>query len=219
MGLPFCKGDWQMPGAISSARLAPANENLPILIEASASRGSTLTRLLLLLPAVVAFSLPIAGLAFASSDVPSMIGTIAEKPMATAQIGVGIMMWFGLFIWPATRTFGRLFAKRRIAIGEDSIEITERGILGERRRRVSISDYQGIAHHIRASLSGLTHEIVLVHRDSTLNVTLKAGDRVTQTMIDEAKAWLGLPEVPARSIYERGQRAGVAAGASEFRAA
>lgn len=208
-----------MPGAISRARLAPANENLPIMIETSASRASSLTRLLLLLPAVVAFSLPIAGLAFASSDVPSVIGTIAERPMATAQIGVGIIMWFGLFVLPATRTFGRLFAKRRIAIGEDRVDIVERGLFGERSRSVAIADYQGIAHHIRASLSGLTHEIVLVHRKPELNVTLKACDRVTQTMIDEAKAWLGLPEVPARSIYERGHRTGTAPIAEAFRAA
>jgi hypothetical protein len=49
----------------------------------------------------------------------------------------------------------------------------------------------------------LSHEIVLVHAERELTVTLVRADRVTLDMLENAKSLLGLPEIPARAIYER----------------
>ena len=69
---------------------------------------------------------------------------------------------------------------------------------------VPLASYSGIAHHVRASLSGLRHELILVHPDPAKNLLVAVADRIPQATLDRAKALLRLPEVPAKSLYMRG---------------
>jgi hypothetical protein len=183
-----------------------ALDALPIRLEETVTRGAAATRLLLLVPCTLAIAIPVAAVAFAASSAPETLTMLAERPIAAAQIAAGLAMWLALFALPASRTIGRLWSRREVRIADGMAEIVDRSPVGTRTRVTPIHDYRGIAHHIRASLSGLTHEIVLVHADPALTVTLVASDRVTQTMIDKATALLALPEIPARSLYERKPR-------------
>jgi hypothetical protein len=58
-----------------------------------------------------------------------------------------------------------------------------------------------VAHHIRASLSGARHEIVLVHADRRRSVLLHFADRVLESELAAVARRLELPVVPARWIY------------------
>jgi hypothetical protein len=132
-----------------------------------------------------------------------MLDALAQRPLASIQIAAGLALWAALFVVPASRAITTLWRRRVVSIGHDTVEISDRLLTGARTCHVPLSAYSGIAHHIRASLSGLTHEIVLVHADPTLTVTIASGERVTQGMLDAAKSLLRLPEVPPRAIYER----------------
>ncbi|MGE0698061.1 MAG: hypothetical protein AB7O57_03120 [Hyphomicrobiaceae bacterium] len=191
--------------ALDRATPPPAFASLPLRIEPSGSPASKITRALLLVPALLAAAVPLASAALASASEPAILAALADRPVAAVQIGLGIVVWAGLFLWPARRALDRLWRRRQVVVHATSVEMIEVTPLGSRRREIPIGDYRGLAHHIRASLSGLTHEIVLVHADPALDVTLHSADRVTQAMIDSAKAMLGLPEVPARTLYERGR--------------
>jgi hypothetical protein len=59
----------------------------------------------------------------------------------------------------------------------------------------------GLAHHIRASLSGARHEIVLVHPDRARSVLLAFDAQVREADLKAMAAQLGLPVVPASLIY------------------
>lgn len=141
------------------------------------------------------------GIMLATVGEASGLGLLAERPLAALQTGLGLLLCGVLLAAPAIRILSRLFARREIVLHGETVEILCHTPVGIRRRQVPISAYQGVAHHVRASLSGLAHEIVLVHPRSELSVVLMSVDRVTQDMMDECKALFGLPEVPARSIY------------------
>ncbi len=175
----------------------------PIRLSQTVSTGSKISRVLLLIPVVAAISFPFVGLAVASTTNPTMLDALADRPLATLQIATGLVLWVGLFLLPARRMAQRLWASREVVIADGSVEIIERTWLGSHRQSTPVASYMGLAHHIRASLSGLTHEIILVHAEPSLTVTLVACDRVTQAMLDDAKALLNLPEISARAIYER----------------
>lgn len=182
-----------------SSRLA----QLPLKIDQRRSAGSTISRLLLLSPALVAGVLACSALAMAAADHPSLAALVVERPLASAQILAAIALWGALFVAPASMMIARLCKGREATITAVRVEITDRSPLGVRTHSVPLQDYLGIAHHIRASLSGLTHELVLVHREPAFDINLLSGERVTQAELESAKALLGLPEVSARTIYAR----------------
>lgn len=180
----------------------PRFDQLPIRIEQAAA-ATAFSRVLLLLPAVAAITALLAGVAIAAAGEPAMLDALAQRPLASMQIAAGLVLWGALFVVPASRAIATLWRERVVVIDDGIVEISDRRLTGARRRRVAICEYRGIAHHIRASLSGLTHEIVLVHDEPTLTVTVASAERVTQAQLDAMKSLLQLPEIPPRAIYER----------------
>ena len=135
-----------------------------------------------------------------------MLDVLAARPMASLQIAAGLLLWAALFVIPASKAIASIGRKRTVEILGGAVEIQDRTILGTRTRRAALASFDGVAHHIRASLSGLTHEIVLVHPDPSMTVTLASAERITQSKLDQVASLLGLSEIPARAIYERSAR-------------
>lgn len=185
-----------------------AFDRLPITVIQVASPSTGATRLLLLLPAIGALSTLLTGVAIAAVAEPGMLDAVARRPLASIQIAFGLVIWAALFVVPASRAIAAIGRRREVSIVDDVVEIKDRSLLGTRSRGARVGDYRGITHHIRASLSGLTHEIVLVHSNPSLTVTLLSADRVTQGMLDEAKTLLQLRELPPGTIYERHTNSG-----------
>jgi len=155
---------------------------------------------------VSAAAILLASISFATDGEASGFSVLAERPLAALQTVVGVSLCAVLVLVPALRGLARLWAWQEVRVSPEMVEILRHTPLGIARQCVPLNHYQGIAHYIRASLSGLTHEILLVHPDSAFSVTLLSAERVTQSMLDEYKSLLGLPEIPARAIYESGDR-------------
>jgi hypothetical protein len=58
---------------------------------------------------------------------------------------------------------------------------------------------------VRATLSGLRHELILVHPVRGRSLLLHAGDQMTRGLLERATTLLRLPEVPARELYRIGR--------------
>jgi hypothetical protein len=181
-------------------------KTLPLRLELSASRASALARLMLILPAAMAVAVPLGLVASRAVTEPQTLALLAERPLATLQIGLGVGLWAILFVLPAWRALMRLFARRLVEIVDGNVTIRDRGVLADTTSKVALASYLGIAHHIRASLSGTVHEMVLVHPDQRRCVTLLVAERITQRTMDEASALLGVGQVPARALYDRAVR-------------
>jgi hypothetical protein len=175
-------------------------DRLPLTIDHKSSRASALIMLMLLVPALLVGLVPTALLvAFASSS----WGVAADNPGAAAQVLVGIGLWTVLFVLPAKRIVQRFGAERRICVDTSSVTVSERGLFGSRHWSAPLSEYTGIARHLRSTLSGLRHELILVHREPRKSVLLHSGDLASPPTIEQAVRLLALPEIQPRELYRR----------------
>ena len=175
---------------------------LPIRIEQTNSRAGTVWRLLLLSPALVLLAVPMLVGAHVAGE-PEARAALSGHPLAAVQVLVGFLLWAGLLSIPLMQAVARMGARRTIEIDRQTVTVEERGIGGTRHWSVPLASYQGIAHHVRTSVSGVRHELILVHAEPARDVLIAVADRIGQGTLDKAKALLGLPELPARAIYER----------------
>ena len=58
-----------------------------------------------------------------------------------------------------------------------------------------MADFVGLAPFLRASLSGVRHELIMVHPDRERSVLVAMAPRLMQSDVDHAAAVLGLKEV------------------------
>ncbi len=179
---------------------------LPLVLELSASRASAWLSILMLTPAIGGLALPLTMLAAQAVAEPSTLTAISNHPFAAVQIFAGLLIWTALFVYPLKRIVGRLGAKARITIADATVTVEQKGLFGSTTWNAPLASYQGVAHHVRATMSGLRHELVLVNPDPAKCLLVAVADRMPQATIDATKALLGLPEVPAKSLYARSSR-------------
>jgi len=196
-----------------------ALDRLPIRLEQSASRSSTVLWLLLLIPALAAIAIPLPLVAAHVLTDPAALALLSEHPVTGIQILAGFALWCVLFVRPLHRLLSRAGQTRLIEITPTDIRITDRGLLGTRTWSEPLTAFRGLAHHVRSTLSGVRHELVLVHPDQRRHVLLVAGPAITQTALMRAAVLLGLPEIPARAMYVADDAPASAAGATGLRAA
>lgn len=179
----------------------PDFEQLPISIRLTTSRSAALIRLVMLAPMMVMLAVPLSLIGAIASNETTPLGHLANNPLTALQIATGLIVWATLFIWPIKRIVTRMGTSRRVDIDVASVRVIDRSPFGNRTWTEPLSNYAGVAHHIRASLSGNRHELLLVHADRSKSVLITIADRMSQATIDKAKTLLNLPEVSASRIY------------------
>jgi hypothetical protein len=176
-------------------------EALPFSSEQRSSRTSALLILMLLIPGIGLALVPIVLLVAFAADT---FGTATDNPGAAVQALVGILVWAFMFLVPATRMLQRFVAERRIEIDGSIVIVTDRGLFGARIWHAPLHSFRGIAHHVRSNLSGVRHELVLVHPQSRRSLLLHTGDQISRQTLERASGLLRLPEVSARELYRLG---------------
>jgi hypothetical protein len=183
--------------------LAPARpfDRFPITIDQRSSITSALVMLMLLGPALGILALLIGLLAALAAEPATALGIIAEKPFAGVQLALGVALWTALFVAPLKGLVQRFGIRRKVRISESAVAVAEIGLFGSKIWSARLSEFRGIAHVVRASLSGLRHELILVHRERGRCLVLYADDRLAQGVIDRAAALLRLPQIPPQDLY------------------
>ncbi len=132
---------------------------------------------------------------------PDAVNLALAQPMVTLQIVAGLLLVATLVLVPARRMVARAIHTGQIEIDDQQVRVRERGYLTARSFAEPLDAYRGTAHRIRTTLSGVQHEVVLVHRDARRDVViaLDAGrnDMTPAGLI----ARLGLPEIAAADIH------------------
>ena len=161
--------------------------------------------LLLLMPVLCLVIVPVGlVLVFATGEVRD---AIAHHPLAAAILGAGLAIWVALFLVPAKRIIQRFGNRRRVTIAHERVTVADESLFGSRLWSAPLADFRGVAHHVRATLSGVRHELILVHPTRDRSVLLHSADAIAQSTIDRATALLRLQQVPAHELYRLTQRA------------
>ena len=182
--------------------IAPAGPitTLPARLEQTSSRATTIFQVIIGMALLLAIAVPFGVVMAVSLEHPSARDIILRHPGACLQIALGLSLWTALFALPLKGVLAKLNA-REITLARDTIHVTEKGVLRTTAWHEPIAAYRGIAHHIRASVSGTRHELILVHPDRDRAVMLAFADRIHQSEIDRLVLLLGVTEIAPRALY------------------
>lgn len=166
------------------------------------SRGSTISQFLLAAPALIAWIVPIVLCAHAAAD-PQTLDVITDRPFAASQIALAFAGWSLIFGIPLVSLSKRIGASRSIAIDTDTVRIIDTSWLRSRHWSAPLASYHGIAQRVRTTLSGLEHDVLLVHPDPAKNVILAQSHRSVHATLEELKTLLRLPEISQATALGR----------------
>jgi hypothetical protein len=140
---------------------------------------------------------------------PAARAVLADHPAAGVQLLLALAVIVWILWWPLGRFVWSLTHARSITIDRRAVTVAERSLFGVETWSEPVASYAGIAHRVRASLSGLSHELVLVHQDPAHSVLLAVANRIPQGEIEQLTGLLGLAEIPSREAYRLTHKRGV----------
>lgn len=88
-----------------------------------------------------------------------------------------------------------------MAIGGGAVTVEDRSLAGRDTWSEAVSNFNGVAHHVRASLSGSRHELILVHTEPEKSILLSTKPLISDRETSEMAIALGQRVVHARSLY------------------
>jgi hypothetical protein len=183
-----------MPQAASpNVASAPRFDSLPFQAEQTSSRTASAILLLLLVPVLATMIVPVGLLVvFAANEVRE---AIIHKPLPAAALGVGLLTWTALFLVPAKRLIQRFGRRRCATIARERVTVADNSLFSVKHWSAPLAEFSGVARHVRATLSGTRHELVLVHPARNRSVLLHSADAIAQSTVDRAAALFRLQQI------------------------
>lgn len=129
---------------------------------------------------------------------PAARAIVAGDPALGLQLGLGLAILLAMFGWPLASLARGALLKGRITIDKGVVYGVERGIFGVRDWIEPLAAYSGVRHRVRSSLSGVRHEIWLVHPQHRRCVLLATAPRISDDAVADAARLFGLAEIPSR---------------------
>lgn len=178
--------------------------SLPARMTQSSPRLRTVLSLAALIMTALAIAAPFAAVLAHLAETPHARTLVIEQPGTVLQLAFGLVVWTVLLGWPAKRLARRLTTRRTVWITQGHVAVEETGLIGASTWTAPMPAFTGLAHHVRASVSGVRHELVLRHDDPARTVLIAVAPRFTQSEVERICGLLGVREIPARLLYERG---------------
>jgi len=182
-------------------RIEPATPAaLPLRLTQRCSQGTASVLLALIVPIAVAASVTAIAIVHAifSADARSLVAAHPALALETVA-ALGFLIY--LIALPAKRLFDRLATRREVVIADGTVTVTEGSYFRSWTWSAPLGSFAGVAHHVRASLSGTRHELILVHPERDKSVLLSVAPRTSQSEVDYVVALLGQNEIPPSELY------------------
>ncbi len=179
----------------------PVPAELPLRLVETCSHRPAIAKLVLAVPAVVAVAVASLALLMEALFTPAARAVVAQHPVLALEILAAIAFWIYLLGLPIRRLLSRITMTRTVEIDEAGVTVTEGGYLYRRTWTAPISSYMGVTHHLRASLSGTRHELILVHPERRKSVLLSLAGTMAQEEVDRVATLLGQKEIPSSELY------------------
>lgn len=146
---------------------------------------------------------PVALIAADATSSPQVIHTLADHPGSTLLLTAGTILGLFLMLFPLRAGIARLGGHTRVQLADGQVTVERRGLFGLDHWTAPLAQFCGVTHHIRATLSGARHEIILVHPEPAKDVLLNLGTRHPKDGADHYAQLLGLAEIQPRLLYQR----------------
>jgi hypothetical protein len=179
----------------------PVPAELPVHLVATCAHRAAALFLALAIPAVLAVGVASLMLLLEALYTPAARLILAQHPALGLELLGAIA--FGLYLLglPIRRLFRRMTSTRIVAIDAHTVTVTEGGYFRNRTWSAPLDGFAGLAHHLRASLSGTRHELILVHPEREKSLLLSVAATMTQEEVDRVATLLGHKEISSGELY------------------
>lgn len=174
---------------------------LPITLKQSNPKLQKLPGLMLMTALAALIVVPQIALAVYALTSSEIREALASQPMVTLELAIALAFWAGLVCWPLRNIFMALVCHRFVDIRDGEVNVVDETPFSENAWRMPLATYEGVALHLRSSLSGVRHEAVLVHPDRRRSVILKVAESIGEPEILALCGVLGLPRISANRLY------------------
>jgi hypothetical protein len=182
----------------------PVPVELPFRLTETCSHRGAMMMCLLAVPAALAIGVGAAMLMVQAAIVPEARAVLALHPMLGLEILAAVAFFAWLLGMPLRRLFVRLTLSREVEIDHTAVTVTEHGRFRSKTWSQPLGSYAGLAHHVRASLSGTRHELILVHPQREKSVLLSLAAKMAQDEVDRVANVVSHKEIPATALYRFG---------------
>ena len=182
----------------SSADTSTPFTSLPLVIDETSSRSSPLALTALLAPILIGLAVPFAMLGSAIITEPAARLAVAERPLAAAQVILASLALGVLVGWPLVRLLRSAAGRRTIRIAGGHVTVKDAHPFGRTSWTEALSSYTGLAHRVVTSLSGVRHELLLIHPDHRRTLLIWAAPRLAQEDVTEVAKLLNVAEISSR---------------------
>jgi hypothetical protein len=179
----------------------PVPAHFPVRLTASCAQRAATVWLALGLPAVLAVAIASVALVLETLSAPAARAVLAQHPALGLEVLAAITFWLYLLALPIRRLFHRVAATRSVEIDADTVTVSEGGYFRRKTWSAPLGSYVGLAHHLRASLSGTRHELILVHPEKPKSVLVSIADSLPEGEVRRVAALLGQKVIPASELY------------------
>lgn len=169
----------------------------PLVIEQAPEGGGRFVLLALLIPVLAALMTPFWLVIVHLATDPAARSVLAARPLAGLQLATGLLVLIWIFGWPIAHFALRGVGRRRVTIDRETVHSDVVGRFGAAWTE-PLAAYAGVAHRVRTSLSGVRHELVLVHRRPSRSVVLVCAPQIPQEAVAAAAGLFALAEIPSR---------------------
>jgi hypothetical protein len=184
------------------------NYQLPLKLEQRNPRLSRLPGLALMSALAAAVIGPQIALALTAIASPEIRAILENQPSVAIELALAFVFWTALVCLPLRSMLAAILCRRQVSIADGMIEVVDIAPFSRKTWRAPLASFDGIAHHVRSSLSGVRHEAILVHPDTRRNVILMVAAQIGDPELRELGQVLGLPRVSATRIYRFGGPSG-----------
>jgi hypothetical protein len=178
----------------------PMPAQLPLLLTQTCSQRAATAFLTLVIPGTIAGT--VASLAILQALLsPAARALIEQHPAQGVEIIAAVGFLIYLAVLPTKRLADRLATTRIVEIERGTVTVTEGGYFRTWTWSAPLASFAGVAHHVRTSLSGTRHELILVHPEREKSVLLCVAARTSQSEVDRVAGLLGHKQVPPGELY------------------
>ena len=189
--------------AIDSVEIPADATRLPLTITQSSAILPAFALVLVSGVSIAGLLLPVTLIAAHSFADPRSAAAILDRPMSSTMLLAGLVIALGLLTIPFRAGLKRLRQRCAVQLAGDHVAVRQQGLIVLRSWSAPYSHFAGVTHHIRATLSGARHEIILVHPDHRKHVLLNLGSRTPEIGADQFARLLGMQVLPASVLYDR----------------
>jgi hypothetical protein len=179
----------------------PVPAQLPLRLSQTCSQRAAMALLVLVVPAALGGTFVALAVVFQALLAPDARAIVGQHPALGVEILGAIGFVIYLLALPASRLVARLSTTRTVDIADGLVSVTEGGYFRSWTWVAPLASFTGVAHHVRASLSGTRHELILVHPRREMSVLLSVAPRTSQSEVDRVATLLGHKEIPSSELY------------------